>query len=59
MPSTSGVRDVPSSQPKVHVITKTWDLGIGPIFIGSKVHETQWIIQKFIGFFTFSLKELG
>jgi hypothetical protein len=59
MPSTSGVRDVPSSQPKVHVITKTWDLGIGSIFIGSEVHETQRIIQEFIGLFTFSLKELG
>ncbi len=41
MPSTLSVRDVPSSQPKVHVTTETWDLGIGPTFMGDEVHEAQ------------------
>jgi hypothetical protein len=54
-----GCWDVPSSQPKVHVIVETWDLIIGPTFIGSEVHETQRIIWNFTRFFSFSLKELG
>ncbi len=44
MPSTFSVGDVPSSQPKVQLIAKTWDLGIGPIVIRGEVHETQQII---------------
>jgi hypothetical protein len=59
MPSTSGVGDNPSSQPKVQLTTKTWDSKIGPTIIGGEVHETQWIIQDFIGCFAFNLKELG
>ncbi len=39
VPSTLGVGDVPSSQPKVHVITKTWDLKIGPIITRGEMHE--------------------
>jgi hypothetical protein len=34
------VRDVPSSQPKVQMITKTWVPGIGPTIIKVEVHET-------------------
>jgi hypothetical protein len=52
MLSTSGVRDVPSSQPKVYVIIKTWDLG-------GEVHEACQIIQDSTGCVVFSLKELG
>ncbi len=44
MPSTSGAKDVPSSQPKVHVIIETWDLGIGPAITKGEMHETQHII---------------
>jgi len=40
---TSNVGDSPSSQPKVHVITKTWDPGIGLTIIGGEVHEARWI----------------
>jgi len=39
MPSTFGARDVPSSQPKVHVITKTWDPKIDPRITRGEVHE--------------------
>jgi len=39
MPLILNVGDVPSSQPKVHVIIKTWDLGIGPTVIGGEMHE--------------------
>jgi len=41
MPSTSNVGDVPSSQPKVQMIVKTWDLRIDPTIIGGEMHETQ------------------
>jgi hypothetical protein len=44
MPSPSGAKDVPSSQPKVHVTAKAWDLGIGLVVIVGEVHETQQII---------------
>jgi hypothetical protein len=40
MPSTSSVGDVPSSQPKVQMNTKTWDPIIGLIFIGGEMHES-------------------
>jgi hypothetical protein len=53
MPSTLGVRAIPSSQPKVQVITKTWDPRIGPTITRGGVHETQFIIQIFIGCFAF------
>jgi hypothetical protein len=58
MPLTSSARDLPSSQPKVHVTIRIWDSGIGPTIKG-KVHETKHIIQDFIGCFAFTLKELG
>jgi hypothetical protein len=59
MPSTLSVGDVPSSQPKVQVIAKTWDLKIGPTIIRGEVHEAQWIMPNFIKYFASSLKELG
>jgi hypothetical protein len=59
MPLTLGVGDVPSSQPKVHVITKTCNSRIGPIITRGEVHEAQKILQDFTGCFAFNLKELG
>jgi hypothetical protein len=59
MLSTLGVGDVPSSQSKVQMTTKIWDLRIGTTIIRGEVHEAQWIIQDFIGCFAFNLKELG
>jgi hypothetical protein len=41
MPSTLSAKDVPSSQPKVHVTVETWDLGINLIITGGDLHETQ------------------
>jgi hypothetical protein len=41
MPSTLDFRDVPSSQPKVHVIAKTWDLGIDLAITRGEVHEAR------------------
>jgi hypothetical protein len=40
MPSTLGVGDVPSSQLKVHVITKTWDPRIDLAVTRGEVHKT-------------------
>jgi hypothetical protein len=37
MPLTSNVGDVPSSQPKVQVTTKTWDLRISSIVTRNEV----------------------
>jgi hypothetical protein len=53
MPSTLGVRAIPSSQPKVQVITETWDPRISPTITRGGAHETQFIIQIFIGGFAF------
>jgi hypothetical protein len=41
MPSTLGVKDVPSSQPKVQVITKTWEPKISPLIVRGEVHDAQ------------------
>jgi hypothetical protein len=59
MPSSLGVGDDPSSQPKVHVIAKTWEARIGLMVIGGEVHDAQQLLHDFIGCFAFSLKELG
>ncbi len=59
MPSTSNVGDDPSSQPKVHVITKTWEARINLMVIGGEVHDAQQLLWDFIGCFAFSLEELG
>ncbi len=63
MPLTLGVGDVvgdvPSSQPKVHVIAKTCDPRIDLVVTRGEVHEARWIIRDFIRCFAFSLKELG
>jgi hypothetical protein len=58
MPSTLGVGNDPSSQPKVHVIMKTWEARIGLMVIGGEVHDAQLLLRDFIGCFAFSLKEL-
>jgi hypothetical protein len=59
MPSTSNVEDDPSSQPKVHVITKRWEARISLMVIRVEVHDAQQLLWDFIGCFAFSLKELG
>ncbi len=40
MPSTSGVGDVPSSQPKVQVTIETWDARIDLAITRGETHET-------------------
>jgi hypothetical protein len=41
MPSTLSAKDVPSSQPKVHVTIETWDLGIDLIITSGELHGAQ------------------
>ncbi len=44
MASTLGVGDDPPPQPKVHVITKTWEAWIGLMVIGGEVHDAQQLL---------------
>ncbi len=55
--STLGNGDL-SSQPKVKMTTKTSKLKIGLVVIKGEMLKTQWLLQKYIWCFDFSLKEL-
>jgi hypothetical protein len=56
--STLGNGDL-SPQPKVQMTTKTRELKIGLIVIRGEMRKTQWLLQKYIWCFGFSLKEPG
>jgi hypothetical protein len=54
-----GVGDVPSFQPKVQVIAKTWEPDIGLVVTRDEVQEVRRLLQDYVRYFAFSLKELG
>jgi hypothetical protein len=43
--SSSNVGDNPSSQPNIQVITKTWELKIGPIIIRGETCKMKWLLH--------------